>query len=260
MIGIDIGSGYVKVVALHRRAGKLGVRSVGVASLPAGGSDNGDIDPSAVARAIRNALDSAGLRHPAAMCGLPRHTLVARLLPIPGEPSPRAAQAALTEAARMLPFPSSEAVTGVRMWSHGGEETIALAAAARAAVVHAYRTAIANAGVRLKGLGVGTHAAEAVAGFSGSEPWVLLDIGARSTCMDILADGVLQSTRATMLGGEDLTRAFAADLGCDAERAEEVKRSQGLAAVAQQDPSGKTRPCPATNAWLEQLATEIRLL
>lgn len=259
-MGIDIGSGHVKVVVLEQRGGRLHLAGAGAAELPEAGTNGSPPDPGMVARAIRNALDVAGARGvDGAMCALPRHGVAVRDLQLPGPPSDQLAQAAVMESARTLPFPAEEEGTGV--WLRGGPDgTTAQVAVARGEVVAAYRGAVQAAGLRLDGLGVSTLAVGAVARDPGGA-WVLVDIGARSTTLDLFEDGVVRMGRTLLVGGEDLTRALAEDLGCDEETAEERKRAEGLDAIQrargrEPEPAGGS----ATEAWLEHVTTGVRLL
>jgi len=256
-VGIDIGSGQVKVVVLEQRGGKLHLAGLGAAELPTAGGNGTPPDPAAVARAIRNALGEAGARGvSAAMCALPRHGVAVRDLHLPGEPSEQLAQAAVLEATRTLPFPAGDAGTGVCL-RPAAEGTTAQVAVARGEVVAAYRGAVQAANLRLDGLGVSSLAAGAIAPAS-EGAWVLVDIGAHATALDLFEDGVVRLGRTLLNGGEHLTRAMAADLGCDEESAEECKRAQGLSAVLGSRGSGDGTT--ATEAWLAQLVGGIRLL
>ncbi|MBI3947530.1 MAG: pilus assembly protein PilM [Armatimonadetes bacterium] len=258
MIGIDIGSGAVKVVVLRQHRGRLLVTGIGTAPVPAGKDTGPMADTAGMAHAVRAALDRAGVRRARAMCGLPRHAAAVRWQVLPGRPSPQLAQAAILEATRTLPFPPSEVVTGIEVHAAGDEHrTATVVAGARSAAVAAYRAAIAAAGVSPKGLCVGSLAAVAganteAAPAAGDEPWLLVDIGAHSVAMEMIEGGVVRTSRAAMFGGDRLTRALAADLGCAEEAAETRKLADGI--------EGATADGPAVAEWLSQLATELRVL
>lgn len=257
MIGIDIGSGCVKVVTLQRRGGAWRVAGHGVAAVPAG-KDGPAPDTAALARAIRGALDQARAGRAEAMCALPRHAAALRHVSLPGAPSRQLAQAALLEAGRSLPFAPTDATAGVRLWPTAeGEETKAVVAAAPGDVVDACRTAAATAGVTLCGLGVSSLAAAEAMPAPGDEPWMLLDIGAHSVTAEVIAGGMPCASHVALMGGEHLTRAFATDLGCDEESAEQTKNTAGLTRL---NTSGGESALPSVVAWLDQLSTEVHLL
>ncbi len=273
-IGVDIGSGEVKVAVLERRGGKVQVAGLGRAELPDGKAGGPPPDPEAIARAIRNALEAAGANGSGeAICALPRHATIVRGVRLPGAPSEHLAQAAVLEATRTLPFAAGQSVTGVALRpTRDGHETLAEVAVARTELVSAYQSAMAMAGIRPLALAASSLAAASLAGEGMDRPWMLLDLGACATTADIFEEGVVRSSRTLLQGGEDLTRAFAIDLGCDAETAEERKRSAGLEALSRYASGGighsdaSHRLAPATTeagaaeAWLGRLVEGVRLL
>lgn len=253
VIGIDMGSGSVKAVVLRAHRDRWRVVGLGLVAIPSGKDLSPIADTAAIARAIRLALERARAPHRApVMFGLPQHAVALHWQRLAGQPTPQLAQAAVLEAVRLLPFPPSDVVADTILRPDAeGKGTIALVACAPRGVVETYRTAIATAGVPLQGLCVSSLAAAAVAN-EADEPWLLLDIGAGATAMNVVEHGVVRTGRTVMFGGNRLTQALALDLGCDEETAEARKQADGIAA---EGPLG-----PAVAEWLSQMVAEIRLL
>lgn len=255
-VGVDIGTACVKVVVLQRRAGKLEVAGAAKAELPACDSAATPPEPAVLAGALRSALGAAEARAGDAAVALSPFHFSARIVRMPGAPSDALARAALLEGTRDLPFPANELATGVHLQAgRDDEESVALVAAARSSLVGAYRKGLEAAGVRANHLGASSLAAAAAASDSERRPWVLVDVGASSTTVCYCAEGAVQASRSVLLGGNDLTQALAADLGCTADAAEERKRAHGLECVPHDD-SGLEE----SSEWVRQLAREIGLL
>lgn len=85
---------------------------------------------------------------------------------------------------------------------------------------------------------------------------ILLDIGARSTGINIICRGELMFTRAVFFGGNDFTLAIAEDLNQSLEEAEELKREYGF---SQLDKGSNSQINRALERSFRYLINEINL-
>jgi type IV pilus assembly protein PilM len=85
---------------------------------------------------------------------------------------------------------------------------------------------------------------------------ILLDIGAKSTGINILCDGELMFTRAVFFGGSDFTRAIAENLNLSFEDAEEIKLEYGF---SQREKGSDSKIDEALERSFERLTNEINL-
>ena len=87
--------------------------------------------------------------------------------------------------------------------------------------------------------------------------WLLVDIGARSTGINIINKNKLLYTRSVFFGGNDFTQAIAGNLNLDFLDAEELKLEYGLQDFDGQDDHGKIDQ--SLLSCLDKLVKEIKL-
>ena len=87
--------------------------------------------------------------------------------------------------------------------------------------------------------------------------WLLVDVGARSTGINIINNNKLLFTRSVFFGGNDFTESIASSLNLSFSDAEELKLEYGLQDSGAQDQHGKIDQSLLT--CLDKLVKEIRL-
>jgi type IV pilus assembly protein PilM len=233
-VGIDIGKSAIKVAEVRRTARGTELRRFGVALTPPGSVEGGLIlDQQAVARTVGEVLRHAGVRTRRAVVSVTGQNVLARVLRLPPIPPEEVKQAIRWEAERHLPFPVDEAVIDVQtvreVSENGVRQLEVLLAAAPEALVLTHIRTLEGAQLIVDAVEVGALAmARGLGQTEGAGTHVLVNLGASTTDVAVVHNGVPQFTRTILLGGDALTRAITQVLKTDAASAEEAKIRYGL--------------------------------
>jgi len=161
------------------------------------------------------------------------------------------------EAQQYVPFPLSEVALTHEVLSGGNPSEMAevLLCAVRRSLSDRYRATFSGAGLELKQLGINAFGLWALGASAFVEEragiTLLVDIGAATTDLAILAQEKPLFLRSLPFGGEALTGAIQSDLGETRDGAESLKQARGLALLQEAD-------MPQTRRWLERLVGEIK--
>lgn len=257
-VSIDIGSFSVKVAQLS--GGRAGVRTIRYAeqALPPGFHWEPGGDASPLVEAIRLALRSAGIRSRRAVVALPRRHVTARISAFPPTDRAQLASVVQYDLADHIPFPVDQVSIDSQPLGPSVEQpgmVDVLVVAAPRELVQQYMQVVRAAGLRVAALTVDALALHDLAVLRGDEPAgisLALEIGRRTTTINVLMRGRLLLTRAVPAGGQQLAAAIRDDLGITAEEAEVRRQSDGLRLLETQPELSRV------GAWLENLRGEIR--
>lgn len=228
-MGLDIGSGYLKLAEVDHSGDRPEVLKVAVSPIPEGSVAEGEIvRPDRVARTVRRLLDDAGIGTCNVVTALGGHDIFVKKVEMSRVQGSEARELIQQEAERHIPFD----VGGVQLDFHvlpsrdNAEPMRVLLVAAKKECIEARRALLEAAGV-----GVALLDAEAFAlsnGLCHNYPSAsngvvaLVNIGVEATNIIILEDGVPALIRDLPLGlrrfGELLRRVY----GVPAELAEEA--------------------------------------
>jgi len=263
-VGIDIGKSAIKVAEVRRATRGLELRRFGVAPTPPGSVEGGVIlDQAAVARAVGAVLRHAGIRTRRAVVSVTGQNVLARVLRLPPIPHEEVKQAIRWEAERHLPFPVDDAVIDVQtvreVTDNGQRQLEVLLAAAPEALVLTHIQTLEAARLTVLAVEVGALAMARGLGQTEAEgTHALINLGASTTDVAVVHDGVPQITRTILLGGDVVTRAVSRLLKVDAEAAEQAKMRFGMG--WEEWPSEVAEGTFATEVTeaLAELVTQIR--
>lgn len=233
-VGIDIGKSAIKVAEVRRGAQGMELRRFGVAPTPVGSVEGGLIlNQEAVARTVGDVLRTAGVRTRRAVVSVTGQNVLARVLRLPPIPPEEVKQAIRWEAERHLPFPVDEAVIDVQtvreVSENGVRQLEVLLAAAPEALVLTHIRTLEGAQLTVEAVEVGALAmARGLGQTDGSGTRVLVNLGASTTDLAVVHNGVPQFTRTITLGGDAITQAITLVLKSDEATAEEAKIRYGL--------------------------------
>jgi type IV pilus assembly protein PilM len=263
-VGIDIGKSAIKVAEVRRTARGIELRRFGVVPTPPGSVEGGLIlDQQAVASTIRDVLRHAGVRTRRAVVSVTGQNVLARVLRLPPIPPEEVKQAIRWEAERHLPFPIDEAVIDVQtvreVTENGVRQLEVLLAAAPEALVLTHIRTLEGASLVVDAVEVGALAMARGLGQTEAEgTHVLVNLGASTTDIAVVQDGVPQFTRTILLGGDALTRVITQLLKADVAAAEEAKILYGLG--WEEGPENLPEGAYATDVSqaLAELITQVR--
>lgn len=273
--GIDVGDALIKVAVVAVAGDACNLVKATAVPTPEGSVAEGLVlDPSAVSRAIRDALgEGAKIRVAGAIPVVAGSHLAVRTLTLPPMSKAELKEAARWEAAQYLPFPAEEASYDIVEMSPAAEIVEALFVGCRASVVDGIVAATEAAGMTCLAVEpapavlsrlvkrfdsaehqVATGLAEAAATRETSAV-AFLDIGARGSNIGIFKDGLLRVNRAIPVGGVDVDRAIT-----DAVQASpnEVQRLKGTMQLDATGPEGAGLAAAAVRGVISDLCREVQ--
>ncbi len=229
-LGVDIGTTSIKMVELRRADNKTTLVNYGILETQGYISRaNNALQASTLklfedeaARYVQILLEKIKAQTRNAVASLPAFAVFSTVLDLPPMPDQEVAQALQFKARQYIPLPISSVSLD---WVRIGEQKVLLLAIPNE-LIEKHRIIFQKAGLALTALEVeGFSLARA---FLNTEPTLIIDIGARSTGLFVAAGGALQIMGQTDFSGASLTHAIASGLTIVPQRAEDLKREQGI--------------------------------
>jgi len=214
-VGLDIGKRTIKVAEIRRTVRGIELRRFGIGPTPVGAIEGGLIlDRVALAGAISAVFRDAKIRSRRVVIAITGQNVLARSLRLPPIPEDEIRQAIRWEAERHLPIPVDDAVLDAQLVREivddGQRQIEVLFAAAPEGLVISYIEALDTARLTVDAVEVGALAmARALAEMVETGTRALVNLGASTTDLAIVRDGVPQFTRTILSGQEAVARAAA---------------------------------------------------
>lgn len=227
-IGIDIGSHSVKAVQMSKNGGRLRIEQAGYALVD---SNQVNLDPlGAQADALREAVRSMNLNKATFVGALPGQTAVIRYPRLPDMTANDLSEAVAREASQNIPYELADVFLD---WTLLDRETESEKAMLRILLVAAKREVIdsraqiaAAADLQFTTLGVDSlalvDAAEACDMLRSGESVALLNLGATSTSIHFVKDGISNFIRDINWGAREMIQAVAKGRRCEFQEAERL--------------------------------------
>lgn len=239
VIGIDIGNSSVRAVEVADAAKSRPtvVRYIET-PLPPGAVSRGEvIEPNTVATTLKELWKQARFSTTDVVLGMGNQRVLARDFSVPKMSLQRIRESLAFQVQDMLPVPVSDAILDFYPVSEGvgehGPIVNGLLIAAVKEAVQCNVTSTSMAGLRASRVDLIPFALSRLfvtrPGTGGVV--ALVEIGANTTSVVIIQDGVPQFVRIIPAGGRDLTEALKSELEIPADEAETLKRRLGLAST-----------------------------
>ena len=228
-VGLDIGSGLIKVVVIDHGKREPELVKVAIIPLLADAIVEGEVmDPGIVADAIRSALDNAGVKHKSVVTAVGGRDVIIKKIQIERVKEQQARELMRWEAEQHVPFDMESVELDFQILdpdADGLEMSVLLVAAKRELIESKVRV-LADAGLQAAAVDVDAFALHNAFEINYPDAMngvvALVNIGHEVTNINILDDGVPILTRDLTLG----TRRFREDLqrerGLGAEEAEQL--------------------------------------
>lgn len=264
-VGLDIGTYSVKAVQMSKSGGHLRVDHAGYAAID---TAQLSVDPvQAQAAALTEALQNIPTKNTVVVGSLPGQTVVIRYPRLPDMPDNELRQAIDREAAQNLPFELSEvfidSVVLDRCVENDEHVAKVLLVAAKHELIDSCIRVAEAAGLQYAILTVDALAladAAECCGFLGkNETVALLDIGAASTIVHFLKDGVSNYYRDVNWGARELVQAIARANRCEPPMAEQILRDIAKRSTPGEAPPpqrGKSGPSASPDPFEEETPPE----
>ncbi|KQR53791.1 pilus assembly protein PilM [Leifsonia sp. Leaf336] len=236
IVGVDIGTTSLRAVELENPdKAKPTFVSYATVPLPTGAVERGEvIEPNTVAHCLKQLWSAGKFRSRTAVLGMGNQRVLVRDLTVPSGPRERIRESLPFHVQDLLPLPVSDALldfypVAESQTDTGPVLTGLLVAAVKDAVLANVR-ATELAGLQASDVDLIPFAlARALAARTQvGGTYALVDIGAATTNVVIVKDGVPQFVRIIPAGGADATKALQSALEVDLETAERQKREFGL--------------------------------
>jgi len=236
IVGLDIGLERIRAVEVEgaSRARPVVVRMASI-PLPEGAVRSGEVrEVHTVATAIKKLWSTSGFTSKDVVLGLGNQRVIARDLTVPRASLTQIRESLPFQVQDMLPVPVGDALLDFYPISEGVSESGPVAngllVAAIKESVLANVNSVRQAGLNPVQVDLIPFALTRVLARGGAEHGtvILVDIGASTTNVVVVTDGVPQFVRMIPAGGDDLTKALTARLEISPAQADQAKRARGL--------------------------------
>ena len=262
VVGVDIGSSYLKVVQLRRKHGKAVLETYGSLALgPYAGVEIGRatrLPPDKAAEALRDLVREAHVTSTQAAFSIPFASSLVTAMDMRVLDTKQLSTTVPLEARKYIPVPISE--VNLDWWivpeepsvqeNVGGEAAVDLSgedpnapknmkiliAAIHNDALNRYQQIVQASGLSSGFFEIELFSAVRALFPQDLEPHAVLDLGAGETKLYIMDRGLLKASHIINHGGQDITLAISRSLGISVEEAEKMKRSGDIGAGPEKAP------------------------
>lgn len=235
-LGIDIGTSSIKVVELLLDGGKVKLSNYG--AFYTAGHQNAIQSRSLkmldqqVANILKNIFQQAGITGKKASIAIPIFSSFSTLIHLPAMPQEELSKAVRYEARKYVPVPINEVQFDWMRVDHLSDEKSIkiLTVAVPNELIEKYDRIAKLLGIELVNVELETFSAARSLVSGDSSPAMVLDVGSRNTNMSITEKGLVLVHHNLDVSGLSFTQVLSRGLSIDMNRAEELKRKNGLSA------------------------------
>ncbi len=252
-LGIDIGTSNIKLVELKPTDKNLVLQTYGIANVSFNLTGK-DSAPSInqTAAVIKELMKRAGVTTSKAVASLPNSSVFTSLIELPKIPQNELKSAIEFEAKKYVPLPLEEVALS---WSvleekegRIGKDTNLgtlkadeskqkiLLTAVPTVVIDNYLKIFQAAGIQPQALEIEALALIRSILSQNSKANLIIDIGAKSTSINLVNNGYLRLSKSLTVGGDTITTSLAQSLTVNFARAEQFKKDFGMKQSGQQIP------------------------
>ncbi len=235
VVGLDIGSHSIKLIELERSGDSVVLLTAGtIPTPPKALASNIPADQESVAVAIKKLIRDTGVKSKMVNVALPEAQVFTRVIDVPQITQRELSSAIKWEAEQYIPLPLDQVNIDFSVLREaketGTNKMEVLLVAAPKALLDKYMNILDLSDVQVVGMETEIIAASRalVRSVKTVRTAMVVSLGAQTTDLAILRNGVLAFTRSVSAGGEALSRALAVGLGFEQAQAEEFKKTYGL--------------------------------
>jgi type IV pilus assembly protein PilM len=258
-IGLDIGLTKIKAVALSRQNNSLVLDNFSVIpSPPKGMLSEALADEQEMAAAIGKAVGDLKVNSKAVNIALSDSKVYTKVIEMPVLSDKELSLAIYWEAERHIPVALS---TITLVWNilkrplsaSTGEKMQVLMVGAPTDLLNKYQKILQMANLTLNSIETETLAIVRALVIPNLPPTIIVSIGATSTSLAIIRDGILVLTYSIQTGGNAISRSIEADFGLTPSQGEEYKKTYGFSREGAGQKIGKS-----TEPILNSILVEVR--
>ncbi|HME73242.1 MAG TPA: type IV pilus assembly protein PilM [Myxococcota bacterium] len=230
VVGLDIGSSSVKAVELAVKPKGFELLHLGMAHLPPEAIVQGAfLNSAAIVEAIKECLANARIKATQAAVAVSGHSVIVKKISLPAMSREELEESIRWEAEQYIPFDVNEVNLDFQILSSGQAEgqMDVLLVAAKKDLIDDYTHVLTDAGLQPVVMDVAAFAVEnayeASHEVSSEAVIALVNIGAQTANINILANGMPAFTRDISTGGNQFTEEIQKALSISFEEAERIK-------------------------------------
>ena len=213
VVGLDIGSSFVKAVELRSSGNDYELVGFGMAPVPAGALEGGEVkQPAALQATVRQALDQGRIQATDAAIGMSGGSVIAKRVTLPKMSEAELSESIRWEAEQHIPFDIEDVELDFQVLRQDGPQLEVMLVAVKKGKVQSYVDAVAEAGLNVAIVDVDVFALETQYeyNFQGDKDVVaLVNIGHETTNTNILQGGVNVYARDVFVGGKQYSATIA---------------------------------------------------
>lgn len=278
-LGIDIGNSSIKVVQMKKGPNGPQITGLAIEPVPENAMVDGAInDPKLIADIIKNIKKTNNLKVDNSACALAAQNAILRFVPFPVMPEEELKIAVRNEAEHYVPYPIEDVHIDfarlAEVEEEGMKRYLVLLVVSQKDFVIALENVFKEAGIELSIVDVdslsvlnaidrslkpaGTpEGADPFAGNEQGEVVAVITIGARTTNVSILKNGILRFTRAIPIAGNNITAVIQNVFKESFAEAERTKIEAGILGLDGEG-GGDQEFTEVVQTTIEELAGEIR--
>lgn len=258
--GLDIGATSIKAVWLGLEKDGYVLKSAFTASSPQRGMlSESPLDEDEMIKTIKKTITEGKITTPYVNIALPESQVYTRVIEMPVLSDKELASAIYWEAEQQIPVPLQSITldwTVLKRPEKGQLQgkMIVLLVGASTKLIEKYQKILTSSGLIINS--IEAEVLSVIRSLVSTEkfpPSLILNIGALSTSLAIIKDGIMIFTYTIPIGGTAVSRAIATDFGFDLAQAEEYKKAYGVSESALGGKIGK-----ATAPILVSILTEVK--
>lgn len=262
-IGIDIGTSSIKVVELSKNKGKtlsnygaLGSEYFSDRNFRAQEKGALSFDEDIISKALKSIIKEAGIKSKDAFFAIPDFVSFFTAFDLPPMTMQEVPEAVKYEAPRRIPLPLSDVTLDWQVIKGGPDEEgktplrVLLVTVPNEAIDQ-YQKIAHLVGLKIKALEAEAFAmSRALIKYQDKANVVcLIDVGERSTAINIISQGILKLSYSFDVAAADLTKALSQALSINKNKAEQIKQVHG---ISDKKPVIKEILLPMVNSILEK--------
>lgn len=245
-IGLDIGLSNIKAIALSKQNNGFVLDNFSATPAPPKGMLSEAVtDEEEMAQAIKKTIDNLKVSSKSVNIALPDNQVYTKVIEMPVLSDKELALAIYWEAERHIPVALS---TVTLVWSvlrrplnsSYGEKMQVLMVGAPNSLISKYQRILQMAKLSLNSIETETLAIVRALVTPKLPPTIIVSIGAASTSLAIIKDGILVLTYSISTGGNAISRSIEADFGLTPSQSEEYKKTYGLSKAGAGQKIGKS--------------------
>ncbi len=235
-LGIDIGTTSIKLVELQKTKQKIELTNYGILEKyghlerinDAIQTNSFKLLEESTALLLRQLVEKSKIKNRKTYMALPSFSGFVSIMELPEMSNKELAKAVNFQAGQYIPMPLQETTLDWQIIERVNNKVSILLMAVPTDIVKRYVQSAELAKIDLKGLELETVAIARLLGKKEKGVIALVDIGGRTTSINIMENGTLRTSHNVDTAGGDFTQVISSGLGINPLRAEELKRSYGL--------------------------------